>query len=66
MKPEQPSTIVDKAAWDDLQRLDEHGEGLSEWEINFVESLTKQLRAGRWLSPAQSEKLHDIMAKRLE
>lgn len=60
-----PSGVADVAAWDDLQQLDENGDNLTPWEIEFVESLTKQLKAGRWASPKQSETLHDIMAKRI-
>jgi hypothetical protein len=43
--PEIPDTVVDKAGWTDLRELDDHGEGLTSWEADFVESITKRLRA---------------------
>ena len=60
-----PATVVDKAAWTDLQELDEHGEGLTDYEIDLVESLTKQLRAGAMLSDKQRAKLDEIREERL-
>lgn len=64
MKPIPPG-VKDLAGWKDLCRLDEDGDGLSDWEINFVESLMKQLKSGLFLTEKQSEKLFDIMEKRL-
>lgn len=62
---EIPSTVADKATWTDLQELDEHGEGLTEFEISFVESLTKQLREGRMATEKQRETLARIREERL-
>lgn len=62
---EIPSTVVDKASWVDAKELDEHGEGLTPYEVDFVESLTKQLRAGRMLSEKQRETLDKIREQRL-
>lgn len=47
-----PQTVKDKEAWIDLKELDEHGENLSQWEIDFVESLHGWLKAGRMLTEA--------------
>ncbi|MCA8950100.1 MAG: hypothetical protein KDE27_11405 [Planctomycetes bacterium] len=60
-----PYGVVDLDAWVDLKELDEHGEGLTQWEIDFVESLTGQLRAGRFLSNAQRQTLNRIREERL-
>lgn len=60
-----PSTIIDKAGWTDLQELDEHGEGLTPWEIELVESLTKRLRTGGLLTDKQRETLDRIREERL-
>lgn len=60
-----PPTVVDKAAWTDLQELDQHGEGLTQFEIDFVESVMQQLRAGRTLTDKQREKLASIREDRL-
>lgn len=57
--------IVDPASWDDLKELDEHGEDLTQWEIDFVESLMQQLRNGRRLTAKQHEKLAAIREERL-
>jgi hypothetical protein len=63
--PEIPDTVRDKAAWVDLQELDQHGEGLTQWEIDFVESLTKRLRDGNMLTDAQRGTLAKIREDRL-
>jgi len=63
--PEIPDTVRDKSAWVDLQELDQHGEGLTQWEIDFVESLTKRLRAGNMLTDAQRGTLAKIREDRL-
>ena len=60
-----PETVVDKAAWVDLKELDDHGEGLTQWEIDLVESLMQQLRAGRTLTESQRAKLDEIREARL-
>lgn len=62
---EFPAGVVDKAGWTDLKELDEHGHGLTSWEIEFVESLHKKLRAGRFLSDMQRATLADIREARL-
>lgn len=61
-----PDTVVDKASWVDVKELDEHGEGLTTWECDFIESLLQQMRAGRMLSDKQREKLNDIRGERLQ
>jgi len=48
-----------------LKELDDNGEQLSSWEIEFVESMTKQLRLGRGLSVAQRGKLEQIAEERV-
>ena len=60
-----PATVVDKAAWADLQELDQHGEGLTTWECDYIESLLQQLRAGRTLTDKQRAKLDSIREERL-
>lgn len=60
-----PDTVRDKASWLDLKELDEHGEGLTQWEIDFVESLTKQLLEWRYLTKPQQARLEEIMEARL-
>ena len=60
-----PHTVRDRAAWADLRELDEHGEGLTQWEIDWVESVTKHLLQGRHLSPAQWTTLNRIREERL-
>jgi len=60
-----PATVVDKAAWADLQELDKHGEGLTTWECDLIESLLQQLRAGRTLTERQRAKLDAIREDRL-
>lgn len=61
-----PDGVVDSASWADVKELDEHGEGLTTWECDYIESLLQQLRAGRWLSDRQREKLRTIREERLQ
>lgn len=65
MNATAPHTVRDRNAWADLRELDEHGEGLTQWEIDWVESVTQQLLQGRWLSPAQWRTLTRIREDRL-
>lgn len=60
-----PETVVDKAAWVDLKELDDHGEGLTQWEIDFIEDLHGTLRAGRSLTDKQRATLNRIREERL-
>jgi hypothetical protein len=62
---EIPATVKDKASWQDLRELDEHGDGLTQWEIDWVESITVRLLSGARLSSAQAEKLEQIREARL-
>lgn len=64
--PAIPSVVVDKSSWVDLQELDEHGESLTTWECDYIESLLQQLRAGRMLSDKQRAKLASIREERLQ
>lgn len=63
--PAIPSTVRDKAAWTDLKELDDHGEGLTQWEVDLVEDLTRFLLRGGTLSEAQRAKLEQIREQRL-
>ena len=60
-----PDTVIDKASWVDLEELDEHGEELSQWEIDFVDELYARLREGKTLTAKQAAKLEDIREQRL-
>lgn len=60
-----PNTVKDIDGWSDLKELDEHGKGLTTWEIDFVESLMQQLRQGRFLSEKQQARLKSIRDERL-
>lgn len=60
-----PAEVRDRAAWVDLKELDEHGEGLTQFEIDFVEGLHGWLRSGMPLTDRQRAKLHAIREERL-
>jgi hypothetical protein len=62
---EVPQGVKDVAAWVDLKELDDHGTGLTQFEIDFVESLHGTLRAGRMLTEKQAAKLEQIRGARL-
>ncbi|RTL25816.1 MAG: hypothetical protein EKK55_08810 [Rhodocyclaceae bacterium] len=64
MKP-APETVKDRDTWALLQELDEHGEGLTQWEIDFVEDLTKKLLLGIKPSDGTKRKLDEIREDRL-
>ena len=60
-----PASVRDRESWVDLKELDEHGEHLTQWEIEMVESLTSHMLAGGRLSQRQREKLAQIREDRL-
>lgn len=60
-----PASVKDPAAWVDLKELDNHGEGLTQYEIDFVESLHGWLRSGRELTEKQRAMLDRIREDRL-
>lgn len=47
-----------------LEELDENGEGLTPFEIEFVERITQLLRDGHQLTKPQSAKLRQIAEER--
>jgi len=55
-----PDTVTDKDSWVDLKELDEHGQDLTQWEADFVESLHGWLRAGKTLTERQRATLDRI------
>lgn len=60
-----PETVKDRETWALLQELDELGEGLTKWEIDFVENLTRQLLLGIKPGPGIKHKLDEIRGDRL-
>lgn len=64
MKP-PPATVKDRETWALLQELDEQGEGLTQWEIDFVEDLTQKLLLGIRPSDGTKRKLDEIRGDRL-
>ena len=60
-----PEGVVDRDGWHELKELDDHGSGLTQFEIDFVESLHGWLRAGRRLSHKQRATLTRIREERL-
>lgn len=60
-----PDGVLDKAAWVDVKEVDQCGEGLTQWEIDFIDSLHGYLRAGRILTEKQREALDRIRENRL-
>ncbi len=64
MKP-PPETVRDRDTWALLQELDELGENLTQWEIDFVEQMTRDLLLGARASPARKVKLDQIREERL-
>lgn len=47
----------------DAQKLLDEEDGLSEWEIDFAESIMEQLEGGQSLSIAQRHKLDEILTR---
>jgi hypothetical protein len=64
LKP-PPETVRDRDTWALLQELDELGENLTQWEIDFVEQMTRDLLLGARASPARKVKLDQIREERL-
>lgn len=64
MKP-APATVRDRDTWALLQEVDEHGENLTQWEIDFVEQMTRDLLLGVTASAGRKAKLDQIREDRL-
>lgn len=60
-----PHGVADVDNWHLLKHLDEHGEDLTTWEADFVESLMKQLKAGHYLTNKQKTTMDNISESRL-
>lgn len=45
--------------------LEKHAQNLSDWEIGFVDSISKRLADGKSLSEKQAEKLRKIWEEKL-
>jgi hypothetical protein len=65
MPRNRPSTVKDVDAWERVSRIDECGDGLTEWEINFLDSMLKQLMAGKFASEKQMEIVERMERDRL-
>lgn len=44
----------------EVQDLLDVGDGLSAWEINFIESMSKKLEDNQWLSDKMIDKIREI------
>ena len=60
-----PDTVRDRHGWLDVKLLDEQGKSLSQWEIDFCESLLGWLRAGKMLSAKQRAKLDALIDEKV-
>lgn len=60
-----PHSVVDKDTWFLLEELDELGEGLTQWEIDFVEELKQDLLMGMRPIQRRKDKLDEIREERL-
>lgn len=63
MKRDIPPGVNDKTGYEKVSDLLDIDEGLSEWEIDFAESVVKQLEDGRQLTEKQKSKLDQILDK---
>lgn len=61
---EKPVSVEDHDAWPELVGVDELGEDLTQWEVDFVESLMCQVLEGKILSPKQRARLRQIAEDR--
>lgn len=59
--PARQSTTVLR---DWIERVNDEGKNLSQWELEFMESITDQFDRTRSLSPSQEEHLERIYATR--
>ena len=60
-----PSDVRDRRGWLDLKLVDNQGADLSQWDIDFVDSLHGWLRAGRMLTPAQRARLDRLIEEKV-
>lgn len=57
-------TILDQASYELATLVDSTANGCNQWESEFLDSILKQLKAGRWLSHAQRARLRQIQEER--
>lgn len=50
---EVPKSVKDSIAWLELIEIDERAEGLTQWEIDFVDSIRERLLFGN--SPTEKQ-----------
>lgn len=60
-----PDTVMDVSSWLVLRNVDDNGENLTQWEIDFVESLTARLLEGRSLTDNQRSRLEQLQEERV-
>lgn len=64
MKPNpNESKVADKQSYAKVLALLDVESGLSDWEVNFAESVVKQLEAGNLLTATQRNKLEEILLR---
>lgn len=64
MKPREiPPGVVDIKGYKDVAEVLDAERGLTRWEIDFAESISRQLRDGRTLTVHQRRRLDEVLAK---
>lgn len=64
--PQPPDGVADRDGWDAVQEVDNEGENLTEFEVEFIVSLMKQLHQGRTLSQKQRILVDRIKRERVD
>jgi hypothetical protein len=64
MSEDIPREVKDKDGWLDAQLLDSHGQELSQWEVDFLESIMQQMRKGHFLSGKQRMLLGNLVEEK--
>lgn len=60
-----PAEVLDAMSWRDVKRIDDRGENLTQWEVDFVDSLLGYLRAGKLLTDKQRAVVDQLLEERV-
>ncbi len=59
-----PPEVKDLESWKDAVLIDGKGQGLTQWEVDFIESILQRMRKGLYLTPKQQVIVNRIIEEK--